>query len=225
MSDIVVRQPDPEPHERSGALIVQQANEVTVTSLDEREHAGMFSSQIGSEIKAIELEFDGTEEKPGPCQLLYRGWKSVVSLRERATAARKEAKVIIDGRIKRFEFDVEQKRLAEARKAESIARQKAEDERARQILEAKRLGDREAVQNLKQAPISVVTPPPKTPEIPKTEGMRRSSPIWDFEVTDPNKVPRRYYILDEVAIRKVVKALGPKHGIPGINVFDARSRG
>lgn len=225
MNDIVIKQPDPAEHERSGGLLVSQANEVVVTNLDDREHAGMFLNQINATIKAIEMEFDGSDETPGPVALAYRAWKSGVSLRDRALASFKAAKSIIDGKIKRFEYETEQKRIAEARKAEAIARQKAEEERARAIAEAKKLGDREAVDNLKEAPISVVAAAPKTPEIPKTEGMRRSAPVWDFDITDENKIPARFKMVDEKAIRAIVNQLGPKHGIPGITVFDSRSRG
>ena len=42
---------------------------------------------------------------------------------------------------------------------------------------------------------------------------------WDFEITDPELLPRKYLIPDEQKIRKVAKALGAECKIPGVRVF------
>jgi hypothetical protein len=44
--------------------------------------------------------------------------------------------------------------------------------------------------------------------------------IWDFEVVDEQSVPREFWVLDLVAIRKQVKA--GRHEIPGVRVFSTR---
>ena len=44
--------------------------------------------------------------------------------------------------------------------------------------------------------------------------------IWDFEVVDEQAVPREFWVLDLVAIRKQVKA--GRHEIPGVRVFSTR---
>lgn len=224
MSEIVIYPPDPEPHEHAGSLLVQQAKEVVVTCNDEREVAAAFVAEIDSKIKGIKMQFDGSEQTPGPVLLAYRAWKSGVALRDRALLSFVEARTIVVGVVKRFEFQVEQDRIAESRKAEAAARKKAEEERERAILEAKKLGDREAVKNLKEAPISVPAVAPITPEVTKAAGLRRSSPEWDWEVANADKIPCKYHMLNDKAISAQVKALGPKHGIPGITVFDRRSR-
>lgn len=43
--------------------------------------------------------------------------------------------------------------------------------------------------------------------------------VWDFEVTDPGKVPDQYKTIDTVAIRKVVRAQKGNTQIPGVRVF------
>lgn len=42
---------------------------------------------------------------------------------------------------------------------------------------------------------------------------------WDFEITDPNQVPREYLLIDTVAIRKVGVATQGKIQIPGVRFF------
>jgi hypothetical protein len=43
---------------------------------------------------------------------------------------------------------------------------------------------------------------------------------WNFTITDETLIPREYLMVDEVKIRKVVKALKADTKIPGIRVFD-----
>lgn len=225
MNDIVIKQPDPVEHERSGGILVSQANSVVVTSNAEREHAAMFLEEVDSKIKLITQEFNGSENEPGPVTLAHRAWKSGVALRDRALASFKIAKEVITTKVRRFEYDVEQKRVKEARKAQAEAFRKAEEHRKQAIAEAKRIGDRESADNLKEAPIVAAAVAPKTPEVNKVAGIRRSSPMWDWELVSIDKVPRSYLVVDERAVGATVRSLGPKAGIPGISVYDKRERG
>ena len=136
-----------------------------------------------------------------------------------------DAKAIWTSKKRKFEYDVEQRRQEEVRKAAEKARKEAEAVRAKEIAEAKKLGDKEAAAALKQAPLNVVAEAPRTAEVPKVEGMRRSSPIWSWEYTDRNLIPQELLIPDEKEITARVKRGGPQTRIPGIAVFDARSRG
>lgn len=224
-NEIILREPETAVHENAGGLLVAQANEVVVTNNDEREVAGAFLSEISGKIKLIEMEFDGTEDSPGPTKKAHAAWKSMVSLRDKALLSFKSAKEIISRKIQKFEYDVEQARLEENRRNELVARKKAEDDRKREIEAAKASGDKEAAKALKTAPLSVQTAPVSVPEVPKVAGMRRSAPVWDFQIVDAAKLPRKYLMPDEKAIRNIVKALGQEHGIPGVSVFDSRSRG
>lgn len=223
-NEVIIRQLDPQEHEKRGSLYVRDAEDAIIKSADDRELAGTVVEELNEKIKLIENEFNGTDENPGPVTLAHRTWKSGVALRDRALAGLVMAKSIWVRKVKKFEFDVEQKRLEENRKAEKIAREKAEAERQRQVEEARKLKDKESVKQLQQAPITFSVPAPKTPEIQKAEGLRRSSPEWDWELVDENQVPDRFKMLNEKAISSQVKSLGPKCGIAGINVFDKRSR-
>ena len=43
--------------------------------------------------------------------------------------------------------------------------------------------------------------------------------VWDFEITDPAAVPRRYCVPDPVLIREVIATAGDIVEIPGVRVF------
>lgn len=223
--DIIIRQPDPEEHRREGSLLIEQARDIVVTNNDEWELAGLFLQNIDGLIKRVKLAFDGTDTAPGPVALAHKAWKSGVALRDKALEPAEEAKSIVVAVRRKYEFEVEQKRLAEARKAEQKAFEEAQARRKKEIEEARKLGDREAASQLKQAPLDIRPAAPKTPEVPKVAGQRRSAPIWDFTITNENLIPDKFWIVDEGKVRAHVKAFGLNHDIPGITVFDARSKG
>lgn len=54
-------------------------------------------------------------------------------------------------------------------------------------------------------------------EKPKLNGTTVSN-RYDFDIVDPNLIPREYLVVDTAAIGKVVRALKEKTNIPGIKV-------
>lgn len=225
MENIAIRQPDPEPYVRAGSEMVENARAAVIESNDDRELAGTVVAELDRKIKLIEYEFDGTDADPGPTKAAHMAWKKMVALRDKALFGFVEAKKLWNGQIRLFEFNIEQKRKEEARKAEAVALQKAEEARKKEIAEAKRIGDKEGAAQLKQAPLIVNAAPPKTPEVTKADGLRRSSPIWRWRLANESKVPAEFRCLDEKKIDQWVRSQGAKANIPGIIVYDARGEG
>ena len=128
------------------------------------------------------------------------------------------AEDMADKKMIEYRREVERKRQEEARRAEEKARIDAQKKRDAEIAKAKEAGDREGAKNLKAAPLAPIVPAVKTPEPPKMKGIPVRK-IWDFQIVDENKIPKKYWTLDLVAIRKVVNALGAQHGIPGVSAF------
>lgn len=223
MNDIIIKQPDPAEHEQSGSLLVQEAQAAVIENNDDRTLAASVVANLNEEIKAILLEFDGTKEAPGPTRLADAAHGSLVALRDRATASRRAAKEAWMDKIKKFEYDVEQTRLAEQKKAEEKAKAKAEEDRKKAIAEAKKAGDSEMVKELKEAPLPINIAPVKTPEVAKGGGVRRSAPEWGWTLLDANKIPDDLWILNEKEIDRRVKAMGTTCAIPGISVHDKRA--
>ena len=71
-------------------------------------------------------------------------------------------------------------------------------------------------------------PPPPPPAPPVTAvapqvnsrvgGTTSTQQVWDFEITDPNQVPREYLAIDETAIRRAV-IRDKVREIPGVRIF------
>ena len=95
-------------------------------------------------------------------------------------------------------------------------------EQARQdALAAKRMERAEAKGITPSIP-EVVAPIVAGPEKSLTTDMGKASftEKWNFTITDESLIPREYLMVDEVKIRKVVKALKADTKIPGVRVFD-----
>jgi len=196
-----------------GTAIEARAAEIVINSNEDYEYAG----QVKIEIKA---ERDRIMDKPLGAQAdanrVKRFLDDVVRM---VRAPFDRAEETVDVKMTGWRRKIEEKRQEEQRKADAKAREEAQKKRDAEIEAAKKLGDKEGAKNLKQAPVTYTPPPPKTVAPPKIKGVtiRR---VWDYQVTDENKIPRKYFVLDHSAIGKVVRALGANAGIPGITPFE-----
>lgn len=213
MSEIILQQPDGEEFKDKASLVVKEAQGLTIASPEEYEHAGAFLVEIKGVGKNL------LERFRDPCSKAQAAWKAMVAMRDEALKPFETAETIIKQKMGKYQFDIEEKRRKEREKAEALARQQAEEERKRQIAEAKKLGDREAVENLKQAPLEVAAVAPKTQEAPKVGGVSFRK-VWKVQSVNAAKLPLRYLMPDMKAIDQVVRGLGAKHGIPGVVVIE-----
>lgn len=119
-------------------------------------------------------------------------------------------------------YDQEQERIKKRRELEEEAenKRKAEEEK-KQLLElAKQVGDKDLVKEIKNQPLDVQQSV-VTKDTPKVEGLSYRED-WYFEVTEPNKVPREYLLVDAVKIGKIVRAMKQGTNIPGVRVFSKK---
>jgi hypothetical protein len=176
------------------------------------EAAGALAIEIKSWTKTVEDKF-----KPS-CDAAYQAHRTITAFRNETLAPYEEAENIVNQAMGEYRKKVEAKRKAEADAAADKARKEAEEKRKKEIEAAKAAGDKEGAKNLKAAPIIATPAPVKTQEPPKIKGVTVRK-VWDFQIVDDNKIPRKYWALDLTAIRKVVQALGANHGIPGVAAF------
>lgn len=120
-------------------------------------------------------------------------------------------------------YFAEQRRLkeeAERAERERIRKQKEEEEAAlKAALEAEEKGQPQVAETILNT--AAAAPPSakiSTPEKPKLENVH-SRLDYDFEITDPDAIPREYLMPNEMLIRRVVKASKGKVSIPGIKVI------
>ena len=117
----------------------------------------------------------------------------------------------------------EQKRKAEdeRRKKEDELKKQQEAEALAQAEHFENQGmNQEAEQVIEQAQAPVFVPEQKP--VQKVEGVSYTT-VWDFEILDPNLIPRMYLMPDVPKIRQVAKALKENAKIPGVRVFSKQS--
>lgn len=104
-------------------------------------------------------------------------------------------------------FYVEQKRLRQIEEEQIAAA------RAKEIEEAAKGDDPFAEQVVMQKPVQVAP----TPTVQRA--MSAVVESWDFEITNPNNVPREYCAPNESIIRSAIKKGGIR-SIPGVRIFE-----
>lgn len=212
-NEIVLQQPDDSEFKGQGSKMVSQAQELTIANSMDYEHAGQFLVEVKGIGKRLLERFED------PCRKARAAWNAMTAMRDEAVAPFEAAETIIKQKMGKYNYDIEEKRRKEAEKAMALAYKKAEEERARQISEAKKAKDKEAMENLRQAPLEVPSVAPRTPEAPKVSGVSYRK-VWKVSHVDAAKLPARYLMPDMKAIESTVRGLGAKHGIPGVSVVE-----
>lgn len=115
-------------------------------------------------------------------------------------------------------WKAEQDRIAreEQRKRDKAAREERE-EKERQANEARSKGRHARAASLEDQASQTVAPVVES-QAPKTEGVSYRT-VYKFRIVDETQVPRKYLVVDETKIRKVVQALGKDAEIPGVEIY------
>lgn len=123
---------------------------------------------------------------------------------------------ILKPAMARFEVEQEQKRRAEEDRQREEQRKKAEDERIKAAAKLEKEGEKQAAQELIDAPIEVAPVVIPKAEAPQGISYREN---WKYRITDASKLPREYLVPDDKAIGGVVRALKGETRIAGIEVY------
>jgi hypothetical protein len=122
--------------------------------------------------------------------------------------------------------DEEEKKRIEQLEEQQRERQAAEEKRLHELkLDAERKAEEDSARAASlEAQADAATSGPVTSGAPKVSGISTSK-VWDFEIIDAELIPAAYKDINEVKIRKVVKALkkDAEDTIPGIRVFQKTS--
>lgn len=110
----------------------------------------------------------------------------------------------------------ERARQEQQRKLEAEAEKKRQEAEAKAKEWADKGNDKKAEEWLDKADNVIA---PVVAEVPKVEGIATRKD-WDFEIINPNEVPRDFCIPDEKAIRGFVKATKGTKPIAGIKIFE-----
>jgi len=122
----------------------------------------------------------------------------------------KKAKEIVSEPIRKYL--VEQDRIR--KEAEEKSRQEKE-KKFEEARELERAGEKEEAEQIRKDETALATP---LPPVVKADGTHLRK-HWTWQLEDINKVPKEYFILDELKINSIVRTMKDKTNIPGIRAF------
>jgi hypothetical protein len=129
-----------------------------------------------------------------------------------------DVKTHLVNQVKAYQRKVREEAEAEQRRLAEIARKQEEERRLAEAIEAEKEGNAEEAQAIIEEEMFVPTPIVR-PDVPKVDG-RRYATKWSWKVTDINKVPREYLIVDQIKMNGIVRAMKGQTRISGIEVFE-----
>lgn len=144
--------------------------------------------------------------------------KGIVTRCEEAKAPLLEATNYLKPQMYQYTKKVEEERRLEQLRLEAKARKEEEERRLREAELLEQMGEHEEAAKVIEEPIAVSVPVAPKAQAPTNFVAKEN---WQFEITDIDKIPRKYLIPDEVMIRAEVKRTKGKTAIPGVRVWDA----
>ncbi|HQQ75733.1 MAG TPA: hypothetical protein PLB01_00125 [Thermoanaerobaculia bacterium] len=207
--------PDAGPMKQEGLAIVEQALAVHITDPESHKAAAEQLVHIAGMVKRVKAAF------AEPKRLAHAAHKSITALEGEALEHLEKADRLYRSAISRWLVEEDRRRAAEQARIEAEERAKAQDAAIAEAVALEAAGDIKGAERVLAEP--VLAP---VVEIPKTvtPGVSQGRKSYDFRITDPAAIKRQYLIPDEVAIRKIVKAMGPDAAtvIGGIEVLEER---
>lgn len=195
-----------------GALAV--ANEFVIDSPEMYTLAGGELQQIKSRAKTLD------EQRKLLTQPLDKLKKDIMALFEGPLNVLLKAESVLKRSMLTYQQAEEAKRIAAQRKAEEEARKEQERLRAqaeKKAAKAAEKGDTEKAETI-LASVPAIVAPVVTTLIPKVAGIS-TRPVWKFEITDPNLIPREYLMPDEKKLAGIAKTMNNTLQIPGVRFY------
>jgi DNA polymerase III psi subunit len=144
--------------------------------------------------------------------------KKVADDWEAAKAPCVEATNYLNPMMYKFKKKQEEERRLEQLRLEAEARKQEEERRLREAELLEQMGEHEEAARVIEEPVTVSVPVAPKPQAPSNFVAKEN---WQFEITDIDKLPRKYMVADEVMIRAEVKRMKGKTSISGVRVWDA----
>lgn len=143
-------------------------------------------------------------------------------LLEAESYLKRQISAFVSAERERARQEEERLRREERERAEREAKEESERLALEDALQLEEEGEHEAAEAALASPLPVapryVPPPPVAPHVAQVAGVSMRQ-TYKWRVIDEKLVPRQYLCLDEKAIGGVVRAMGAKTNIPGIEVY------
>ena len=207
--NLPVPQSDPE-LSKSAKRFLSEAQDLSVTTASEYESAAEVLVKLTEREKEVEAR---KKELWDPLAKLTR---SVQALFNPPLKVLEQAKNIVKDKMSAYALSQRAIQVA----AQQRANQEAEETREKLLEKAERAADagNEERAYVLEARAESVQAPTVEMDIPKVAGVQLRE-RWLFEVTDPDKVPREFLMVDERLIRAEVNAKEGAAKIPGVRIW------
>jgi hypothetical protein len=211
----------PEGIKADALALISRASGLVVRNQDDLDGANDYLAEIKRRIEYFSGLYDPQIAK---ANALHKG---LLFDKKQFTDPLERAAKVIGPKIADYLWEEDQRRLAAAR-----ARQLAEEKAAR---EAEKAADKahELIANGQEGKVAAVVQKaaekieaikataPVVPDKPEADFSLRET--WAFEITDAALIPRKYLLIDEVTIGKIVRAMKDQTDIPGVRAYTVRS--
>jgi len=197
--------------EVTAASFPARAGFIIINSQATLDRANEFMKGVKTYIKAVADMMDPAIKK-GKAAVAEN-----VSIKKRLQGPAKEAEAIVKPAITKYLADQDELITKAKEEAEEAIEEKFE--KARDI---ERLGDKEGAEEIRKTETAMAKP---LPPVVKAAGTYLTK-YWTWEEEEPNnpdKIPRKYYVLDILEINRIVREQKYKTNIPGIRVFQKAS--
>ena len=201
--------------DQKALTVIEQARSVIITDSPSYTRAGELWKAITDMKKQVDESFKPIILKA------HQAHKEALAQRAKIFDPLDKAGRSVKTGMESYDREQERIRQEEERRLREIARQEEEERQLAEALEAERNGDKEEMEVILEAPIYV--PPVIVPKTtPKLQGGPVYRTIWQFRITDAQKIPRAYLMPDEVKIGGVVRALKEATNVPGVEAYSTR---
>ena len=193
--------------EVTAASFPARASFIIINSQATLDRANEFMKGVKTYIKAVADMMDPAIKK-GKAAVAENN-----SIKRRLQAPAKEAEGIVKPAITKYLADQDEIRTKAKEEADQAIEKKFE--KARDI---ERLGDKDKAAEIRKTETAIAKP---VPPAVKAAGTYLTK-YWTWEEEEPNnpdKIPRKYYVLDILEINRIVREQKGKTNIPGIRVF------
>jgi hypothetical protein len=198
--------------EKKALAIPDQAKLIVVSDKDSMAMADNTVEAIGALIKEVDGTFKPLADKA------FQAHRSITAKWKEVKQPLEDAKTYLVNQVKAYQRKVREEAEAEQRRLAEIARKQEEERRLAEAIEAEKEGNVEEAQAIIEEEMFVPTPIVR-PDVPKVDG-RKYATKWSWKVTDINKVPREYLIVDQIKMNGIVRAMKGQTRISGIEVFE-----
>lgn len=204
--------------------IVDQAKMVKVIDSETYKAAGFIWKSLKDMMKEVDEAWDKN------IKLWHEGHKNALADKAKYYQPLDMASRTVKKLMSDYDVAEEAKRREEQARLEAIARKEEEERRLMEAIaaeEAARANGATKEEAAQEATAIIEEPVYVAPvvvpkDVPKMQGGPVYRTVWKYRITDLNAIPRNFMLPNETAIGTLVRRLGNKHGIPGVQAYEER---